>query len=189
VDSRAGTYGDPAIPIAYDESSELAQMFSDADLVSAPSNIQNILLRLPSADLFHFTGHSTSEGSSAQLSLGMPEGQNVVLLTPTSLRNVALPHCQLAFLAACTTLGEEPRRIEEPFALPSAFLKAGVVDVIASRWDVDSQASRILVLAFYRALLEGKSPAFALKSAEDAVRNTPKYQHPYYWASFCLIEQ
>lgn len=189
VDSGVGLSSDRSIPIVYDESPQLAQMFAGGDLISRPGNVQTVLLRLPSANLFHFTGHATSEGSSAQLSLGGPEGQDPVLLTPTSLRGIVLPHCQLAFLAACTTFGQEPRRIEEPFALPSAFLKAGVVDVVATRWDVDSLASRTLALAFYRALLEGKSPASALKSAEDAVRTTPNYQHPYYWASFCLIEQ
>ena len=145
--------------------------------------------QLASSDIFHFVGHSVSEGSSAGLLLGSSPDHAAALLTPSSLDGKLLPHCRLVVLAACSTMGEDPRPVDEPFALPAAFLRAGANDVLATRWNVDSAATKSLVIAFYDELLKGKTPAVALMSAQAVVRGITSFRHPYYWASFSLFEQ
>lgn len=190
VDAAASSSARRTIPAEYDESTQIASMFPHAEIVT-PSSValRKLLLDLPTADVFHFAGHAFSEDGAAQLFLFNPPGQIPVVLTPDSLARSALPKCRLAFLAGCSTLGENSGRIAEPLALPSAFLRAGATDVIATRWNVDSEASKRLALAFYREFLEGNSPSFSLQIAQGVIRSDPRFQHPYYWSAFCLIER
>jgi CHAT domain-containing protein len=58
---------------------------------------------------------------------------------------------------------------------------------VASRWGVDSNVTRQLMRVFYANLTSGKPPAESLRAARAAIRNTPSYQHPYYWASFAVF--
>ena len=64
---------------------------------------------------------------------------------------------------------------------------AGVPDVVASRWRVDSTITRQLMRVFYSNLISGQSPAESLRAASSAARNIPSYHHPYYWASFAVF--
>ncbi|MFZ0691580.1 MAG: CHAT domain-containing protein [Acidobacteriaceae bacterium] len=179
-----------AIPQRYDESESLASRFPHLTRVATGDRMaQRLVGQLASSDIFHFVGHSVSQSSSAGLLLGSSPDDAAALLTPSTLEGKSLPHCRLVVLAACSTMGEEPRPLDEPFALPAAFLRAGANDVLATRWNVDSAATKSLVIAFYDELLKGKSPAVALMSAQAVVRGIAPYRHPYYWASFSLFEQ
>jgi CHAT domain-containing protein len=179
-----------SIPQQYDESNGLASRFPRFTKVATGDGmVERLIGQLTNSDIFHFVGHSASQGSSAGLLLGSSPDQAPALLTPSSLDGKLLPHCRLVVLAACSTMGEDPRPVDEPFALPAAFLRAGANDVLATRWNVDSAAAKSLVIAFYDELLKGKPPAVALMSAQAAVRGTTSFRHPYYWASFSLFEQ
>jgi hypothetical protein len=56
--------------------------------------------------------------------------------------------------------------------------------VVASRWNVDSQATSRMVACFYKQLLAGASVAESLRSAGESIRETAGWSHPYYWAAF-----
>ena len=65
---------------------------------------------------------------------------------------------------------------------------AGASRVIGSLWKVDDQATAQLMTFFYQNLL-GKArmrPAAALRAAQEAMRRTPRWQSPYYWAALVL---
>lgn len=59
--------------------------------------------------------------------------------------------------------------------------------MVASRWDVDSAATAILMNEFYDRLLGNTRSAQALRMAALKVRSNKKYDHPYYWAAFSLF--
>jgi CHAT domain-containing protein len=40
------------------------------------------------------------------------------------------------------------------------------------------------MLAFYKQLASGLSPTQSLQSAQQTVRSTGGWQHPFYWAAF-----
>jgi len=74
--------------------------------------------------------------------------------------------------------------ISAPENLARAFLRAGVSHVVASRWPVDSRATKRLMLEFYSKLTGGQSVAAALSAARAAIRREPGTSHPYYWSAF-----
>jgi CHAT domain-containing protein len=59
-----------------------------------------------------------------------------------------------------------------------------VETVVASRWNVDSNATAMLMGSFYARLLEGQSVSNALTSARKSIRYQEQFSHPYYWAAF-----
>jgi CHAT domain-containing protein len=69
-------------------------------------------------------------------------------------------------------------------SLVHAFLAGGVPDVVASRWNVDSEATAVLISDFYTRVAGAKSAPDALFSARNQLLKT--YNHPYYWAGLTI---
>jgi CHAT domain-containing protein len=56
-----------------------------------------------------------------------------------------------------------------------------------SLWNVNDRVTVELMRHFYRGILvEGLSPAAALRAAQNAIRRQANWQAPYYWAGFTL---
>ena len=75
--------------------------------------------------------------------------------------------------------------------LAGAFLGAGSRGVMASCWSVDDRATAELMGAVFGAIrpADGKPAAYpeALKRARLAVRATPGWEAPFYWAPFVYL--
>ncbi|MCX6366893.1 MAG: CHAT domain-containing tetratricopeptide repeat protein [Armatimonadetes bacterium] len=94
-------------------------------------------------------------------------------------------HADLVTLSACQTAVSQIAAGDEPFGLVRGFLAAGAQRVVASLWPADDAATAALMACFYQQLVEGKSPAGALRAAQQELRL--RWPHPYYWAAFCLL--
>ena len=70
-----------------------------------------------------------------------------------------------------------------------AFLDAGTSQVLAARWNVDSEATSQVMQGFYAGLRQGIAPAAALRASALLVERSPLQRHPYYWAAFQLFGQ
>ncbi|MEM7350945.1 MAG: CHAT domain-containing protein, partial [Acidobacteriota bacterium] len=94
---------------------------------------------------------------------------------------------ELVVLSACrTALGREIRG-DGLQSLARGFLHAGARRVVVSLWNVDDEATAVLMEHFYRKLLQdGQSAGAALRSARARVASDPRWQAPYYWAGFVL---
>jgi hypothetical protein len=93
----------------------------------------------------------------------------------------------LVVLSACQTNVGEVSPGDDVLALNRAFLFAGAPTVIASLWNVDDEATSILMTHFYGYLAEGRGKAEALRQAQIDLRaERPEYAHPFYWAAFVL---
>jgi CHAT domain-containing protein len=90
-------------------------------------------------------------------------------------------------LSACLTAAGETRGAVNNQSLVQALLSAGSRRVVAARWSVDSEATRVLMDAFYARLALGKSVPEALYGAEAEVAESPGWSRPYYWAGFDLF--
>jgi CHAT domain-containing protein len=67
------------------------------------------------------------------------------------------------------------------------FFYAGAERVLVSLWNVNDQVTVELMRSFYRGMLmEGLSPAAALREAQDTIRRQERWRAPYYWAGFTL---
>jgi CHAT domain-containing protein len=86
-------------------------------------------------------------------------------------------------LSACDTAVADGG-LNDPGSLVRLFLRAGVPQVIASKWSVDSAASSELMENLYARLLDGYSVEVALAQAERVLRSRKETSHPYYWAAF-----
>ena len=56
-----------------------------------------------------------------------------------------------------------------------------------SLWKVDDEATQLLMTSFYENWLSGKTKREAFKTAQEILKKSPRYSHPYYWGAFVLI--
>ncbi|XP_049768006.1 tetratricopeptide repeat protein 28 [Schistocerca cancellata] len=71
--------------------------------------------------------------------------------------------------------------------LTRALLAAGAQCVLVSLWPVPDTAARLLLRAFYSALLQGSRVSKALAEAMLTVQHTKHFAHPANWAGFLLV--
>lgn len=129
---------------------------------------------LADRDLFVFIGH----GRSGALMLS-----NSVPLTQQDFPQESLKNLRLAVLAACSTGVAEYGPLDAN-NLIYAFLAGGTSSVVASQWDVDSEATTELMKVFFGQLKKGDSVARSLfKARQEVFRN---HSHPYYWGGFSI---
>lgn len=128
------------------------------------------------------------------------------LLTAEEVAAADLRNLRLVVLSACdTALGRTDR--ENVLGLQTAFQMAGAKSVVGTLWSVDDRATEVLMIEFYRNLLQGKLPMIeALRRAQLAMldrydlrehrlrgltlvrqqADIPTRLPPYFWAAFSL---
>lgn len=96
-------------------------------------------------------------------------------------------NANLVVLSACQTgLGKEVDG-EGIIGLTRGFMFAGASSVVSSLWKVEDAATAELMKRFYRAMLkENKSPSAALRTAQNELRQIPRWRNPNNWAGFTL---
>lgn len=175
----------PPLAAAREEGVSVAALFHQSALYEGrEATFANLAAGVPQAEIFHFAGHGFANAGNGGLMLAPDE-----TLDARRLRGLSWKQCRLAVLSACTTGVGEHRGPVNPESLARALLDSGVRRVLASRWAVDSETTRLLIEAFYRELLLGVPPARALAAAAQHVSQQPGRAHPYYWAGFQLYGQ
>jgi CHAT domain-containing protein len=92
---------------------------------------------------------------------------------------------EILVLSACRTAAGDDRAA---LGLAGVAIKAGARSALASLWYVSDEASADLMQAFYRTLRHGDaSKAQAVRRAQLALLDNPRFRHPFYWAAFVLI--
>lgn len=139
--------------------------------------------------ILHLAGHGLADPDLTGLVLSLydDDGRSVDgLIRPYEIHGMDLS-AELVVLSACSTgLGDEVRG-EGLLGLSRGFLYAGAAQVLSSLWDVDDQATAVLMERFYAALLkDGDPPARALRRAQLSLRSDPRWAPPSYWAGFVL---
>jgi CHAT domain-containing protein len=92
---------------------------------------------------------------------------------------------ELLTLSACeTAMGDDRAAL----GLAGVAIKAGARSALATLWRVQDEATAILVTEFYRQLQEPTvSRARALQHAQLKLLNDPRYQDPFFWSPFLLL--
>lgn len=130
-----------------------------------------ILNALPNASLAHFTTHARFDVSDPFASvLVLANDQQLTLDTMLPLLRQSPP--AMVVLSACESAQARVTGIiDEMLGFPTAFLENGTRTVVATLWEVEDSSASILIGQFYRELLkEGKSPAQALRRAQNWLR-------------------
>ena len=94
---------------------------------------------------------------------------------------------QLVTLSACETARGKEASGDRYHGEPGNGLFAGGdPPILASLWEVDDQATGIMMKTFYDNVM-GQGKADALRGAQVALLKDPRYVYPYYWAPFVLV--
>ena len=111
------------------------------------------------------------------------------ILTASEISQLDFRNIDLVVLSACET-GSGHLDIGGVFGLQRGFKKAGVNTILMSLDKVDDEATKILMVEFYRNLMDGKTKQQSLKNAQRYLRQVDngKYDKPEYWASFIMLD-
>jgi CHAT domain-containing protein len=148
-----------------------------------------LLAALRYSSTFHFAGHAMFKNDRFGLLLASPSQDDkaeadIEFFSSENIKKGISPDLRLVVLAACSTASSGEDDLYSRRNLVQAFLRAGVAHVVATQWDVDSEATRALMEKFYSELASGRSVAEALRQAQVVVFSRKSSSHPYYWAAF-----
>lgn len=141
--------------------------------------------------VLHFATHGLLDSQHPELSglvlslvdpQGRPREDGFLLAYEISSLDL---RAQLVVLSACQTgLGREVRG-EGLVGLTRSFMEAGAHQVMVSLWNVNDEATSVLMTRFYRAMiLKDIQPSSALRCAQLSMRQEKKWSSPYFWAPF-----
>lgn len=145
-------------------------------------------------------------GARAWEGASVPQGVDDGILTAEEIAALDLSGTDVVVLSGCkTALGEIT--MEGVWGLQRAFKQAGVRTIVMSLWQVDDEATSLLMHYFYKELMKNRkgfirageiNPVFAehisdyasmaLFVAQRQLKTIPKYASPYYWAGFIVTE-
>ena len=111
------------------------------------------------------------------------------ILTSKEISQLDLRGLDLVVLSACeSAMGDV--EYGGVYGLQRGFKKAGAKTILMSLYKVDDEATKILMVAFYKCLMSGKTKRESLKNAQKYLRRVDngKYDKPEYWASFIMLD-
>ena len=111
------------------------------------------------------------------------------ILTAKDISRMDLRGTDLVVISACQSgLGEVTG--DGVFGLQRGFKKAGAQSIVMSLWEVDDDATRVMMTSFYENLAKGRSKYEAFREAQKYLRkyDKGKYDSPEYYAAFVLLD-
>lgn len=111
-------------------------------------------------------------------------GNDDGVLTALEASGLNLWGTKLVVLSACETGVGEIRNGDGVHGLRRALVNAGAEAQIMSLWKVDDEATRDLMIDFYKRLVAGEGRSEALRQAQRGLLGRASHKHPYFWASF-----
>jgi CHAT domain-containing protein/Tfp pilus assembly protein PilF len=143
--------------------------------------------------ILHFATHGFLDSTEPELSgivLSLIDKQGKSqrgFLRLADIFNLNFP-AELVVLSACETgLGEEVKG-EGLVGLTRGLMYAGAARVVVSLWNVDDEATSLLMSQFYSQMLQqGKTPAAALRAAQLKMWSQEQWRNPYSWSAFTLL--
>ncbi|HEY3738269.1 MAG TPA: CHAT domain-containing protein, partial [Bryobacteraceae bacterium] len=140
-------------------------------LEGSAATAEEVLKALPKASLAHFTTHALFDLKDPfESALILAHAQRITLDTLLPLLRESPP--AMVVLSACESAQSRVTGIvDEMLGFPAAFLENGTRTVIATLWEVEDSSASILIGRLYEELLKlGKSPAQALRAAQNWLR-------------------
>jgi len=178
--------GEPPLPEALSEARHVDQLLHAPELLlGVRATPARVGADLGSATIFHFAGHAmqTANGTQLLLAAATP-GDTHPWVDGKFLRQHPPRACRLAVLSACATGTREASWNHPLQSIVETFGALGVPEVVATRWQIDSEASVPFIDAFYGGLSKGNTVAMALTSARRVQFENSKYRNPYYWGAY-----
>ncbi|MBI9083347.1 MAG: CHAT domain-containing protein [Desulfobacterales bacterium] len=178
--------GDPQLdlPGAQKEAIAIVQDMPNAKLFMRKQATETTLKTLGSQYRYvHFAMHGTFDAEKP-LDSGLmmaADSENDGMLTVGELYDLYLP-ADLVTLSACETALGKIANGDDVVGFTRGFLYAGVSSIVSSLWQVDDQATSIMMQQFYKSLKETDKRQ-ALRTAQLKVKDSYN-SHPFFWAAF-----
>lgn len=165
-------------------------------IVLSPGEVLDSQSSKPSSGRFFAGGQSNGsegsqeacdeEGSELSSTLELPS-MSEFLLTASDLLSLRLTARLVVVSSSHTRDHHGWANADGVISLTRALLAAGAQCVLVSLWPVPDTATKILLRAFYSALLQGSRVSKALAEAMQTVQHTKHFAHPANWAGFVLV--
>jgi tetratricopeptide (TPR) repeat protein len=184
-----------ALPFAEEEAKAIAALYGVEPLLGKAATEGAVRERVAEAGIVHLAAHGYYNPVAPLSSLialapddpSTGSGQATTYdgwLTVGEVYGLDLSQTDLVVLSACQTQLGELSAGDELVGLTRAFIFAGTPTVVASLWNVDDEATSLLMERFYTHLKEGISKAEAMRQAQ--LETMAEYPDPYYWAAFVM---
>jgi CHAT domain-containing protein len=183
------------LPAAAEEAKEIAELFDSRVVLTGPqATPAAVKSNLNSADVVQLAMHSALDNeaplrSKLIMAKDTSAASSESMLYAYEIYNLKLTRPRLVVLSACQTGAEQYYGGEGMMSLARAFIAAGVPQVVASLWPVDSDATKQLMVSFHKHRKEGRNTAESLQEAQkDLIKGANQsLRSVYYWGSFTLI--
>lgn len=189
------------IPGTAQEATALAAVLTGATVRMGDDATESALKAIEAPPLLHVATHGffLAEDNGAAQGADNPllrsglvlSGANVLesgpedgVLTALEASGLDLWGTRLVVLSACETGVGEVTSGDGVYGLRRALVVAGSESQVLSLWQVDDEATRDLMVGFYRELLAGAGRSAALRNEQLKMQASPATAHPYFWASF-----
>lgn len=133
----------------------------------------------------HFASHGVFDAENPLDSalLLSSDGKNDGRLTVSELYETRM-NADLITLSACETALGKITNGDDVVGFTRGFLYAGANSIVSSLWQIDDEATGVLMNQFYRNLAKANKRS-ALRNAQITMIAS-KQNHPFYWSAFQL---
>ncbi len=159
----------------------------------ADATKNNIFKNIENVDIINFAGHYIVNERSPLLSgLVLSPNDDAVTAQDSLLANYEVfsqdfSHVKLIVLSACETGLENVQNGEGPLGAARTFLAAGIPQVVASQWSVDSDSTSELMIRFHQYREKEKlSTIDALHKSQLDLQTSEQFNRPYFWGAFAV---
>ncbi|MBD2293086.1 tetratricopeptide repeat protein [Anabaena sphaerica FACHB-251] len=148
------------------------KMFNNAQRIqgsqATKDNLENALST--NYNILHFTGHAINNLSEVQKSALVLAGEDKLTLAEISQHTFS--NYNLVTLTNSENVSNNNQNISgEYVGLATGLLRGGVPYVLSTLWPVESSATALVIIEFYRRLLFHQSPVTALSEATTWLKN------------------
>jgi CHAT domain-containing protein len=199
VGASMGSTDGTLLPEVLREARSVARFEDATVLLGDEATELQVAARLAKATAIHFAGHAAQQDGETRLLLaskGAPAKAPAAAARPASsvpdepwldsavLRKHPPRAALLAVFSACSTGKKEEGWNHGMGDIVATLASVGVPDVVATRWEIDSESAVPMMNGFYAGLAKGLTVPAALTAARKALIRDPRYRHPYYWAAW-----
>ena len=166
----------------------ISKLFKSKAFMHKEATKTKFLNQVTTADILHLAMHAKINNENPELSHFLFSSLETDKLYLEELYGLQVK-AKLAVLSACNTGTSFFNNYSGSVSLQRAFTLAGVPSTVSSLWEVPDEATKTIMVNFYKHLKEGLSKPEALQKAKiDYIKNTNdiNFTAPYYWAGFVV---